>query len=87
MQYMAIHEPAKGPFFQFQDGRPLTKALFINKVREGLRSVGLPEKNFAEHSFRNRAATTAASVRIEDSTIRTMGRWSSSAFLVYIRTP
>ena len=87
MQYMAVRGPAQGPFFQFQNGRPLTKALFTNKVREGLRSIGLPEQNFAGHSFRIGAATTAASVGIEDSTIRTMGRWSSSAFLVYIRTP
>ena len=77
----------QGPFFQLQDGRPLTKAVFTSKVREGLRAIGLPEQNFAGHSFRIGAATTAASVGIEDSVIRTMGRWSSAAYLVYIRTP
>jgi len=29
----------------------------------------------------------ASSAGIEDSTIRTLGQWSSSAFLVYIHTP
>jgi len=56
---MAICEPAQGPFFQFQSWRPLNKALFTNKVREGLRLIGLPEQNFAGHSFSIRAATTA----------------------------
>jgi len=50
-------------------------------VREGLRAIGLPEQNFAGHSFCIGVATTAASVEIEDSTIRIMGRWSSSAIL------
>ena len=87
IQYMAICGPKEGPFFQFQDGRPLTKSLFTSKVREALKATGLPEQNFAGHSFRIGAATAAASAGIEDSTIRTLGRWSSSAYLVYIRTP
>jgi len=87
VQYMTVRGQEEGPFFQLQDGRPLTKAVFTSKVREGLRAIGLPEQNFAGHSFRIGAATTAASVGIEDSVIRTMGRWSSAAYLVYIRTP
>ena len=33
MHYMAVGGPKGGPFFQFQDERPLTKALFTSKVR------------------------------------------------------
>ena len=33
-----------------------------------------------------RAATAAANRGLEDSTIRTLGRWSNSAFLTYIHT-
>ena len=58
-----------------------------NKIRAGLQAVGLPESNFAGHSFRIGAATAAANAGIEDSVICTLGRWSSSAFLTYIRTP
>ena len=32
-------------------------------------------------------ATVLAKAGLEDSTIRTLGRWNSAAFLVYIRTP
>ena len=77
MHYMAVRGTKGKPFFQFQDERPLTKVLFTSKVREGLRTIGLPKQNFAGHSFRIGAATTAVSVGIEDSVIRTMGRWIS----------
>ena len=33
------------------------------------------------------AATTAATAGLEDSVIRSLGRWNSDAFLTYIRTP
>ena len=33
------------------------------------------------------AATTAAMREMQDSFIKTLGRWESSAYLVYIRTP
>ena len=76
-----------GPIFQASQWPPLTKSCFTNKVRAGLQAVGLPEANFAGHSFQIGAATAAANAEIEDSTIQTLGRWSSAAFLSYIRTP
>jgi len=43
--------------------------------------------HYAGHSFRIGAATTAAQRGIQDSLIKTLGRWESSAYTVYIRTP
>ena len=87
VDYMAVRGSAPGPFFQFSNGQPLTKSKFTQHVRDALQALGLPHNEFAGHSFRIGAATAAAQAGVEDSVIRTMGRWNSSAFLVYIRTP
>jgi len=87
MAYMLSRGDQPGPFFKFADNRPLTKPCFTTKIREALQAIGLPYQDFAGHSFRIGAATAAARAGIEDSTIRMLGRWSSSAFLSYIRTP
>ena len=87
LAYMASRGSQEGAFFQFKTGQPLTKAKFTQHVRTALQAAGLPYLNFAGHSFRIGAATSAARAGIEDSVIRTLGRWNSAAFLVYIRTP
>ena len=65
-------------------GRPLTKSRFVEAVRSALATAGLNPKDYAGHSFRIGAATTAHSRGLNDSTIQTLGRWSSTAYLVYI---
>ena len=42
---------------------------------------------YAGHSFRIGAATTAAAAGVEDSIIKTLGRWESAAYLLYLRIP
>ena len=76
-----------GPFFIREIGIPLTKSHFVSSVREALMVIGLPYQHFAGYSFRIGAATAAAKAGLEDSTICSLGRWNSAAFLTYIRTP
>lgn len=87
MAYTAVQGLAPGSFFKLANGHPLIKSSFTNKIRAGLQAVGLLESNFAGHSFQIGTATAVANAGIENSVIRTLGRWSSSAFLTYIRTP
>ena len=87
LAYLAVRGVAPGPLFRFQDGRFLTKQLFIERVRMGLDTLGLSSSDYAGHSFRIGAATTAAERGVEDSLIKMLGRWESSAYQIYIKTP
>ena len=49
------------------------------------KKIGLASKDYAGHSFRIGAATTAAHQGIHDSLIKTLGRWESAAYTRYIR--
>ena len=61
--------------------------MFVAKVKAALQLLGLPAARYTGHSFWAGAATTAAVGGIEDSLIKTMGRWESSAYLLYYRIP
>ena len=79
--------PSRGPLFIFQDGSPLTRAKLVLQMRQALAQAGIDTSKYAGHSFRIGAATTAARAGLHDSLIQTLGRWQSSAFMSYIRTP
>jgi len=55
------------------DGTALTKVGVIPIIHSALEAAGINTTNYAEHSFRKGAATTAVECRIEDSIIQTMG--------------
>ena len=65
--------------FQWQDGTPQSKAKFVEAIRRALNTAQLPAKDYAGHSFRIGAATTAAMAELKDSAIQTLGRWKSSS--------
>ena len=85
--YIALNGPRPGPFFWFEDGSPLTKACFVQLVKEVVSEMGLDAELYSGHSFRIGAATTAAQAGITEATIKALVRWSSSAFLLYVQTP
>ncbi len=89
LSYLAVRPSSPGPLFILQNGTPLSRQFLVRCVRQALatRSSGLDVANFNGHSFRIGAATTAALAGIPDSTIQSLGRWKSSAFTRYIRTP
>ena len=83
--YLHIRGPAAGPLFLFQDGLPLSRSRLSSFLQSTLQAAGVPEK-FSGHSFRTRAATMAAQKGLPDHLIRTLGCWSSDAYLLYVRT-
>ncbi len=87
LSYVAVQGTHTGPLFMFWDGKPLTRQRLVLRLWQALQSVGINHSRYSGHSFRIGAATTAASVRMEDSAIRMLGRWKSAVYLSYIRTP
>ena len=87
LSYMARRKLGKGPLFWFEDGRPLTRDRFVTKVRKVLQQIGMEPKNYAGHSFRIGAATTAVRKGIQDSLISALGQWESITYQLYVRTP
>ena len=85
--YFASRGDRPGPLFIGTAGKPLLKKTFVGEIRKILVTLGVPQGQYAGHSFRIGAATTAALAGVEDSTIQLLGRWHSSAFLRYLRTP
>ena len=88
MNYLMVRGTKRlGPLFIFSDGRVLTRQRFVDAVRDGLNKAGINSKNYSGHSFRIGAATTVAMKGVDDSIIKTLGRWESLAYLQYIKVP
>jgi len=87
LEYIESRSAAAGIFFKSTEALPVLKAWFLEQLRSIIATAGLPSQDYAGHSFRIGAATTAALAGMEDSMIQTLGGWHSGAFLHNIRTP
>lgn len=86
LSYLSIRGGASGPLFVRTNGVPLTRAYFTERLRGLLNTSGIAGR-YSSHSFRIGAATSAALAGVPEHMIQTLGRWTSSAYLTYIRTP
>lgn len=87
LSYLVARGSESGPLLVFADTRVLTRKRFVDAVKAALTAAGIEQKNYNGHSFRIGAATTAAAKGIEDSIIKTLGRWESVAYQQYVRIP
>lgn len=87
LNYLVRRPTGEGPLFVHADGSPLLKQQFISSVRQALSAAGLDPARYSGHSFRIGAATTAAAAGVPDHLIKMLGRWESSAYLLYIQAP
>ena len=87
LNFLLVRQAGEGPLLVLQDGTPLSRDLFIRKVRKALTLAQVDQRLYAGHSFRIGAATTAAAVGIPTHIIKMLGRWNSEAYLLYIRQP
>ena len=85
-QYMhRISWHTHSPLFLFSTGKPLTLSHFRRILKKLLKHTGLSPSHFNTHSLRIGAATSAARAGIPTHTIKTLGRWRSRAYRLYIR--
>ena len=78
--YIVKRGQIPGPLFQFQNGTFLTRQRFVHHTQSALQKTGVDPTKYNGHSFRIGAATTAATKGMEDSMIKTLGRWESTAY-------
>ena len=87
LAYMVKRGSGPGPFFRFTSGASLTRAKLVIEVKKALAAAGVDCSAYSGHSFRIGSATTAANCGVSDAVIKMLGRWKSSAYLLYIKTP
>ena len=87
LPYLAIRGDTYGPLFILENGSYLTRQRSSALFSETLQKAGVDSKGYNTHSFRIGAATTAKEKRISDVHIKMLGRWQSSVYQLYIRTP
>ena len=87
LAFLAIRGAGVGPLFRFKSGEALTRPRLVAALRKVLAQAGFKPEDYAGHSFRIGAATTAAACGIPADTIKTLGRWKSQAYQLYVRLP
>ena len=71
--------------FTSSPGRPVLAHEVRARLNIVLKALGRDPAKYSTHSFRIGGATAAAIQGASDAQLRMLGRWSSSAFLSYIR--
>ena len=75
------------PLLQWSSGDTMDRQSLNTLIKLLARKAGLNEAHYSTHSFRIGAATTASAAGVSDCIIQTLGRWSSDAYQLYVRTP
>ncbi|XP_006818573.1 uncharacterized protein LOC102807183 [Saccoglossus kowalevskii] len=84
LQQRFDHHPA----FIFRNGLFLTRQALNDITRQLITRAGVQNAHlYSTHSFRSGAATSAAKANLPDWLIKTLGRWRSDSYQIYITTP
>ncbi|XP_069100867.1 uncharacterized protein [Argopecten irradians] len=87
INYLKLRGSKAGCLFLTRQGLPFPRKRFDSLVQKCLSLCHLDVSRFKGHSFRIGGASFAAnSLGLSDSQIRSLGRWKSDAFKVYIRS-
>ena len=85
---IASHLSNSTPAFRDETGRPLTGASFNNSLKLYLgKYINYKTSRITSHSFRAGMASLLGTLGYTDEDIQAAGRWSSRAFLAYLKLP
>ncbi|KAK0135696.1 hypothetical protein N1851_028418 [Merluccius polli] len=82
---LACRASPRDPLFISETGRVATRSWFHHHFRQILSRSGIPPEPYSGHSFRIGADSTASRQGIPDNITKILGRWSSTAYLTYVR--
>ena len=74
------------PLFLWPNGTLITKHAFIRMLRQHLKALRIDWKQYSGHSLRRGAAVSAKASGSSNELIKLLGRWSSDAYKIYLRS-
>ena len=78
--------PQGGPMFRDPaSGKPLTYEFMHSIIKRLMNAIGEDPDEFGTHSLRIGGATAMFAAGATPTVIRTMGRWSSDCYRLYVR--
>ena len=83
-----VHESklAETPLFRDPfNNEPITVAQLRKSVKDLMSALGLDRSKYGAHSLRIGGATALYACGVDALTIKTLGRWSSEAYQLYVR--
>ena len=83
--YLAVRGKKSGPLFINAKGTAVSRQFFQSALNDALAFCGLDKTLYKSHSFRIGFATEACAKGYSSEMIRTLGRWKSDAYKVYLR--
>ena len=83
--YLFLRGFRSGALFLTKDGSAVSRKLFVEELNAAFSLAGIQNQRYTTHSFRIGGASYMATQGYSDAQIRQAGRWTSNAFLSYIR--
>ena len=87
VQYCRLRGSKNGPLFVNEQGTAISSRQFSRALKRSIQDLGLPSHLYTPHSFRIGGASFAQQCNYSEPRIQSLGRWKSSAFRKYLRTP
>ena len=87
-EYNKVRPRTKGDvqFFITKEGKPINRLDVAKVLKNSIKELGLNSENFNTHSMRIGRATQLHLNQCPGEDIKRYGRWSSDAYLTYIKT-